>query len=337
MTGPALRLVIVTLVWGTSFPCTRAWQQAARDTPADGLLAGLSLIAIRMGLALGVLLLWQPALRQATLREHRAGVLIGAAFLLGFILQTWGMSYTTPSLSAFFTCLCSAWVPLILLLMGQRVAPLTLVGLALGIAGCAVIVEGGWKLGLGEWLTIAASLAFAGQMLLLDRLGKALRPAMLTPAFLLCNALGGLLLALLVAASGPGLFTWLAWLATALSDPLLPWLLLLLALLPTALGFHWMNTYQPLLSPSHAALIYLLEPLFTMLFSMSIWALTGADGYDQPSWPLFLGGGLILLGNLLVEGWGAAKREAQGRERKRTTLEQPLKPTTEQAVCESSR
>jgi drug/metabolite transporter (DMT)-like permease len=332
-----LRLVIVTLVWGMSFPCTRAWQQAAKDSPAEGLLAGLTLIALRMGLALLVLLLWQPALRHATAREHRAGALVGGAFLLGFILQTWGMSYTTPSLSAFFTCLCSAWVPVLLLMMGQRVAPLTILGLALGIIGCAVIVEGGWKLGMGEWLTIAASVALAGQMILLDRLGKTVRAAMLSPAFLLTNGLGGLILAVLFAAIGPGVGTWVGWLGTALSDPLLPWLIVLLAVLPTALGFHWMNAYQPLVSPSRAALIYLLEPLFTIMFSMSVWAITGAEGYDQPSWPLFVGGALILLGNLVVEWLGAAKREPIVPET--LSLESALAndPKPEGQPCASSR
>ena len=41
------------------------------------------------------------------------------------------------------------------------------------MAGCAVMVqdEGGWKVGPGEWLTLAASVIFAVQMLLLDGLG----------------------------------------------------------------------------------------------------------------------------------------------------------------------
>jgi drug/metabolite transporter (DMT)-like permease len=304
-----LRLVIVTLVWGISFPCTRAWQQAAEGSPAEGLLSALTLIALRMLLAFAVLMFWQPVLWQATNKEHRSGAIVGLAFLLGFILQTWGMSYTTPSLSAFFTCLCSAWVPVIVLCMGQRVAPLTLLGLALGILGCAVMVEGGWKLGPGEWLTIAASFALAVQMILLDRLGKAVRAAMLSPAFMLANGLGGLALAAVFASFGPGWSLWLSWTIQTLSQPLMPVLLVVLAVFPTALGFHWMNTYQPRVAPSRAALIYLLEPVFTTVFSMGVWALTGASGYDQPSWPLFLGGILILGGNLLVEWLGAQRRE----------------------------
>jgi drug/metabolite transporter (DMT)-like permease len=55
-----------------------------------------------------------------------------------------------------------------------------------------------------------------------------------------------------------------------------------------------MNAYQPKVPASRAALIYLLESVFSSLISV-------ATGFDEPTWPLFLGGGLILLGNLLVE------------------------------------
>jgi drug/metabolite transporter (DMT)-like permease len=55
-----------------------------------------------------------------------------------------------------------------------------------------------------------------------------------------------------------------------------------------------MNTYQPLVPPSQAALIYLLEPVFSSLVSV-------VAGYDSLTLPLIIGGALILLGNLLVE------------------------------------
>jgi drug/metabolite transporter (DMT)-like permease len=55
-----------------------------------------------------------------------------------------------------------------------------------------------------------------------------------------------------------------------------------------------MNSYQPLVPASRAALIYLLEPIFTAVVSV-------VAGYDHPSVPLVVGGTLILLGNLLVE------------------------------------
>ena len=59
-----------------------------------------------------------------------------------------------------------------------------------------------------------------------------------------------------------------------------------------------MTTYQPHVTATRAALIYLLEPVFGSLLSV-LW------GHDEPSVRLLLGGGLILGGNLLVElpGW----------------------------------
>ncbi|MGL4552948.1 MAG: hypothetical protein ACRC33_17370 [Gemmataceae bacterium] len=308
MKGAGLRLVVVTLVWGVSFPCTRAWQTAAERSGMDGLLAALTLIALRMALALAVLLAWQPRLLGATAAERRGGAAVGAAFLVGFILQTWALASTTPALSAFFTCVSSAWVPLVVLGLGGRVAPLTLLGLFLGLVGCAVLVEG-WKLGKGEWLTLGASVLFAVQMILLDRFGKAVRAEMLSPAFLLVNGVGAAALAVLVAAAGVGVGPWLGWAGGMLSDPVLPWLVVLMAVFPTALGFHWMNAYQPRVSPSRAALIYLLEPVFSTAFSVGVRALTGSKDYDELTTPLILGGALILGGNLVVECFGASKGE----------------------------
>ena len=81
--------------------------------------------------------------------------------------------------------------------------------------------------------------------------------------------------------------------------------LFLLALLPTVLSFHWMNTFQPRVPASRAALIYLLEPIFSSIFSVYL-------GYDSLKAPLLVGGGLILLGNLLVELPGLLARRSAG-------------------------
>jgi drug/metabolite transporter (DMT)-like permease len=292
----ALMLVVVTILWGMSFLWTRHWQLAAEGGPVDGLLSGLTLIGLRMPVAMLLLGLAQPGMvLRPTRREHLAGAALGGVFFVGFALQTWGLAHTTPALSAFFTCLCSAWVPpLAWLALGQRVAPLTLLGLAVGLVGCAAIVEGGWEFHLGERLTLAASVLFAVQMLLLDRLGQRMSSAHFTAAFLATTAALGLAGAVVLAGLGPGVATWAEWTGGMLAQAKIAASLVLLALLPTVLGFHWMNTYQPLVSPTRAALIYLLEPVFTAAFS--VWW-----GFEEATTPLLIGGGLILVGNLLVE------------------------------------
>ena len=296
-------LVVVTLLWGVSFPWTKRLLAEASDCPGGATLASLTLIAVRMALALALLATWQPGVyRRPTWREHGAGVLLGATFFGGFAPQTVGLAYTTPALSAFFTGLASAWAPLLgWALFGLSVPRLTFLGLGVALAGTAVLVEGGFRLGPGEWLTIAASLAFAAQILMLDRLGRRFSPAHLTPGFFAATGALALLGAIATSTMGPGYLAWADWTGAILGHPRVVFDLLLLALLPTVLSFHWMNTYQPLVPASRAALIYLLEPVFSSVFSVCL-------GYDTVTAPLLIGGGLILAGNLLVELPGLLSR-----------------------------
>jgi len=292
-------LVVVTLFWGLSFPLMKSWQDAAKDCPGGKELASTTLIAVRMPLSLLVLALARPRLlRGPTRREHLIGAVIGFVFWIGFSLQVWGLADTTPARSGFITSLGCAWVPLLaFVFLRMPVAGVTLLGLGLGVASTAVLGldwEGGWNLGRGELRTLLGSVMFAVQILLLDRLGKRVRSEHLTVAFLGVTGLLATALALALAAAGPGLGAWLTWLADLLQRPAVTRDVLLLVLLPTVLAFHWMNTYQPHVSAGRAALIYLLEPLFAAIFSV-LW------GHDALTGRLFLGGGSILAGNLLIE------------------------------------
>ncbi|MFM7149820.1 MAG: DMT family transporter [Gemmataceae bacterium] len=291
----SVMLLLVTLLWGASFTWTRSWHLAAQEIGMGELQASLTLIALRMTIALILLGMWQPkVLLEPNRREHLGGLLLGAVFFSGFILQTWGLAWTTPALSGFFTSLNSAWVPLLcFFFLREKVAPLTALGMAVALAGCGVLVDG-WKLGLGEWLTVAGSFSFGVQILVLDHLGKHLKPAHLSAAFLAATGLLGLLGGIVCSLVDPGFSTWLGMTREMLAMPGVMRDLFLLALLPTVFAFHWMNTYQPLVPPSRAALIYLLEPVWSSLFS--IWW-----GYDTLTGALILGGILIIGGNLLVE------------------------------------
>jgi drug/metabolite transporter (DMT)-like permease len=72
------------------------------------------------------------------------------------------------------------------------------------------------------------------------------------------------------------------------------WRLAALTVFPTALAFYWMNVFQPRVSASRAALVYLLEPVFAAAVSV-------ATGHDRWTVELVTGGGLIVAGNLFVE------------------------------------
>jgi drug/metabolite transporter (DMT)-like permease len=292
-------LAVVTLLWGLSFAWMKNWQEAAQGAPGGPLLASLTLIALRMPLALLALAAWRPRLFTApTRRESAVGALIGVTFTAGFVLQVWGLNWTTPALSAFVTSLCSAWAPLLAwACLGVSVGRLNLLGLAVALAGIAVLglkLDEGWRLGRGEALTLVASLLFALELLQLDRLGRTVNSAHLTAGFLGTAAVLSGAAAAVVAARGPGLGAWAAWVGGMLRNPPVLRDLALMTLLPTVLAFHWMNVYQPRVPASRAALIYLLEPVFSAAFS--VWW-----EHDRVTAPLLLGGGLVLAGNLLVE------------------------------------
>jgi drug/metabolite transporter (DMT)-like permease len=301
-------LVVVNLLWGLSFPWMKTWQEAAKGWEGGELLGSLTLIALRMAVSVVLLAVWRPALFTApTRREHGLGVLLGVVFLAGFALQVWGLAHTTPALSAFFTSIGSAWVPLIAWgLLGTAVPRPTWVGLGVGLAGTAVLVKGGWELGTGEVLTLTASVLFAGQVLLLDHLGRRMTSAHLTAGFFAVSVVFSAVGAVILAATGPGLAAWWYWTVGMLADPAMVRNVVCLAVFSTFLSFLWMNEFQPQVSASRAALIYLLEPVFGTFFSL-LW------GYDQLTVALVLGGGLIVLGNAIAEvpGW-LKEREAQG-------------------------
>ena len=165
---PALGLTIVTVFWGLSFSLMRNWQLRAHewtgDDPARQAQASLILMVIRM--TAGTLVFGTLALRLPRTQAPGwgAGAWVGVFMGIGLFLQLWGLAHTTPALCAFFTGLASLWVPIIgYLLFSKSVALANITGLVLSLIGGTILVEGGWKLGVGELLTVFASVMFAAQ------------------------------------------------------------------------------------------------------------------------------------------------------------------------------
>jgi drug/metabolite transporter (DMT)-like permease len=301
-------LVLITLLWGLSFSLMKNWHLASASCPGGPLTAGLTVSALRMFLAIAVLAVVLPRLFVApSRREFAIGFFLGVINSFGFAFQMTGLASTSPSLSAFVTSLASAWVPLLMFVLFRvSVHRLTLIGLLIGIAGAAVLgiqsnPEGtatelafGW----GEILTFVSTWFFALVIVLLDRFGRGVQSAHFTVAFLAGTGLPALGIVVSLTAARSETSAWLGWSSAMLQEPLIWRDLGLLTLFCTVLPFHWFNVYQPRVSASRAALIYLLEPVFASLFSI-LW------GHDTLALPLLIGGILILAGNALVEvpGW----------------------------------
>jgi drug/metabolite transporter (DMT)-like permease len=156
---PRLALLLTTLIWGATFPATKAVLE--QIPPLSFLFLRFLLGVVLVGVGF---LFWR-------LRLHREPAVLRASAIatcwlfLGYVLQTVGLRYTTASNSAFITALYVVIVPLILRRFDRRV------WLATGIAtaGLWLLVKPSASGNLGDILTFGCAVAFAAHIACLER------------------------------------------------------------------------------------------------------------------------------------------------------------------------
>jgi drug/metabolite transporter (DMT)-like permease len=277
-----LALVVAAFFFGTTFLVVQDAVEVAAPVP---------FLAVRF--LLGAAVLWLLARRRpATPGELRHGVAAGVALTAGYVLQTVGLQHTSPATSAFLTYLLVVLVPLLAFVaLGRRPHPSTLGGVVLTVGGLVLLTggtggaggpgAGGFSAGFGrgEVLTIGCAVAFAAHILILGETAGRHDPLRLTAVQLVTVG---------VACLVPSLVTGgLALPASALAAAVVT------GVFATALAFAGMVFAQRIVSPSRAALVLLLEPVFAALLG---WA-TG----DAPTAATVAGGGLILAAVVVAE------------------------------------
>ncbi len=235
--------VLTSAIWGATFPVMKL---ALNDA------SPLAFMALRFLLASALL-----ALMVRKLIYCRKGVILGALVFLGFYLQLLGLKFTTATKSAFITGMSVVFVPLIdYLLSGRKPRPKVLLAIFLGIAGLALLTEVTYSpVNLGDVLTLGSAVAWAGQIIAVDRLVDRMGPKSLAlyqsvPPFLFSTVLS----------FAEGNFTVRPTLSLAIA-------LLYTGGMATALGLSLQAIAQEKISPEAAALSYLSEPIFAALFA----------------------------------------------------------------------
>lgn len=292
-------LILLTVIWGMTFPATRS---------ALSVTNPMQFLALRFLIAVGLSTPFMILRNRSSNRDKvlslgigRAtwggGAAVGLLLLIGFALQTVGMKYTTASRSGFFTGLLVVLTPLLAMLFGtSRVSKVTLVAIPISVAGVWLLANpdiGG--LNIGDWLTIACALAFALQMVTLESVaGKGHDVLQLTYVQMVTLLIGALLWCMIE--SAPFTITANGWMAAIYTG------------LFGGVVAVWMQTrYQPEVPAGHAALIFILEPLFAGLFA---WMLLGESWSSQG----VIGAGLICAAmGLSSFGWGGSHAETLRR------------------------
>ena len=265
------------MIWGATFVVVK--DALAHASP-------LAFLAVRFTLA-GILLFIFMYRGRVTAGVVGRGFLLGIFLFGGYLFQTTGLLYTTPSKSAFITGFSVILVPFIQLMHGFKLRGATVLGAALGIAGIYLLVmpRGLASVNRGDVLTLVASCAFAVHIVLV---GVYTRRHSFRQLVAIQIVTVGLLAFTAWPLNLPFRLDWTAGLIAAVA---------VTAVLATGLAFSAQNWAQQFTPPSHTALIFALEPVFAALTS---WVALG----ERLGGRLFLGSALILAGMVISELWG---------------------------------
>ncbi len=271
----AVVLVVVTFFWGTTFLIVK---DATAQMPV------LAFLGVRFAIAALVMIAIRPrAVVRLSPVQRRRGVVVGLVLGGGYVTQTFGLQYTSSSVSGFLTGMFLVFTPIFAWVFGgRRLGAATWLAVGVATAGLALISLEGVGLGLGEVLTLACAALFAGQLLLLEAWSTrsdayGLAVIQLSAVAVGCLALAPLHGGLVLPPSGS---VWAAVLFCAVGA--------------TAFAYFGQTWAQSILPASRCAIIMTMEPVFAGITGVAI-------GGEPMTVRLLAGAACIVAAMLLVE------------------------------------
>jgi drug/metabolite transporter (DMT)-like permease len=273
-----LSLVAIAMIWGATFVLVK---RALED------VSTLLFLTLRFAAASAALIfVFRKQLRSSQLAPAlRGGLLAGACLFAGYVLQTFGLKYTSASKTGFITGLYIPLVPLLSSLIYRKLPQLAeLAGVAIAFVGLTLMTVERNLLSIsrGDLLVAGCAVAYAFHILVLGRFSKladagALAMIQIATAAVLSSAT----------------FWWTEPVRIRWSRDL--WIALAVtSLLATALAFAVQTWAQRWSSPTRTALIFSTEPVFA-------WATSYVLAGELLSRRATVGAALILSGILMVE------------------------------------
>jgi drug/metabolite transporter (DMT)-like permease len=278
-----LALAFCTLLWGSTFVVVKNSLDHS---------SVFVFLALRFTLAGICMVLFRPRVFRVLQRDEIfAGVRLGFFMFCGYAFQTAGLRYTTASNSGFITGSSVVLVPLILALFwGKRVTAWVYFGTIAAAAGLyflTVPLTGVAHLNRGDVLTFFAAISYAVHIILVGEYAREHSAAALSVLQVLaCAALAWL--------TSLGAYA-IRWQPMYLRSTSQLWIgIAICAVFATAIAFSLQLWAQQYTSPSHAAIIFTLEPVFAVI--TSYYLLSERLGSRS-----FVGAALVLAGILAAE------------------------------------
>jgi drug/metabolite transporter (DMT)-like permease len=281
-----LALVLAIGAVSTGAPFAR-W--AAPMTP-------IVIAALRVAIA-GTLLLavgWREVGSLARIAPRDRPLVVLSGVLLGVHFGSWiaSLSFTSTAASVALVCTNPVFAALFGRLLGDRVAPREIVGIAIAAVGCAVLAGGDWRAGgdalIGDGLALIGAASAAAYLVV----GRRLREAVpLLPYMGAVHVIAAIGLVIAAVAMDAPIGGWPAHSYLACAGA---------ALIASLIGHSLLNAAVRV-TPTHVvALVTLGEPIGSSLIT---WAAFG----EEPPLHAALGGAIVLIGIAI----GFVRRQAR--------------------------
>ena len=286
-----LALGALALMWGTTFVITK--EIVATHSP-------FFYTSVRFGLAsLAFVIIFRRHLLNLRRNEVGEGIILGLCIFMGITLQVFGIVYTTASKAGFITGLYLVFTPIISYIF-FRVPPTrdNLAGLALAIAGFSLLTMPGTgeSFNRGDFLVLCAASMWAAHIVATSVFGRrsdvrTLASVQVITVAILAIISYVILHSVVAASADPSSLPRLI----ALEGRDNPWTwrfaaqvgyMAVLATVVAALVQTWA---QGKMTPSHAAIVYALEPVSAAFFAFLVFN-------ERLQWRGWLGAIAILVG-----------------------------------------
>lgn len=251
----AAGLIMVTIIWGGSFVVMKS----SVDKVPPGYLLALRFTAA----AAAMMAAFPKSLRRLNRESLRNGLLVGIVLELSYLLQTYGIKYTTASKNAFITALYVILVPFLSWAVNRKKPGINnLLAAVLAVAGLGLLtLRGVTAVNFGDFLTFLCSLSFTVHLVLAERFTKNQDPILLA----------------IIQVAVVGVFNWIlapfldgfqAFSFEILRDRTLVAGILYLSIFCTMAAYAIQMVGQKILTASASSLLLSLEAVFGTIFSV---------------------------------------------------------------------
>ena len=248
----SLLLVLAAMIWGSSFIVMKS---------AVDFLTPNVLLFIRFSLATVIMsIMFYKYIKDTKLKDIKGGMITGTCLFLAYLVQTLGLTMTTPGKNAFLTAVYCAIVPfLVWIFYRKRPDNYNFMAAVLCVLGVGLVsLDGDLSINMGDLLTLIGGLFYAFHILAIKKYSKEMHPIKLTTLQFAMTAV--------LAFLGSLFFEDISLIKQIDSSIIIQ--IGYLAFFATAVTLLCQNVGQHLVSECNAAILLSLESVFGAFFSV---------------------------------------------------------------------